>query len=328
MAVFNEKPKAEKYMSALTRSLGVLCLPVLIMAIFAFPAHAKDNPGLKKRIAVMTFEDRSGSDQAGGGIADKLTTALVKSGKYIVLERREIQKMLDEQALGPNGTVTEGSAAKAGKVLGVELLVMGAITEFGQKESSVGGSAPDVPLPGPSIPFGMGGGDAHMTTATARVGIDLHIVNATTGVIVTAENVSEEESKSGMSFSNDEFSFSNQPGFDNTLAGKATHRTIIRIVDLISQSMGKVPWCGKIVKVNGDNTVYIKPGTEGGVKNGDIFVVYSLGEEIIDPDTNLPLSTVETKAGTVEVTDAKDKLAKAKISAGSGFKIGDLVREN
>jgi curli biogenesis system outer membrane secretion channel CsgG len=323
------KPETEKTMSALTRSLGPLWLSAAVLAVVAFSTTAKDNPGLKKRIAVMTFEDKSGGgDQLGTGIADKLTTALVKSGKYIVLERQEMQKMLDEQALGTNGVVTEGSAAKAGRLLGVELMVMGAVTEFGQKETSVSGSAPDVPLPGPSVPFGMGGGGASMKTATVRVGIDLHIVNAVTGEILAAENVSEEESKSGMSFSNDQFSFSNEPGFDNTLAGKATHRAIIKIVDLISQSMGKVPWCGKIIKVNGDNTVYIKPGVEGGVKNGDSYVVYSLGEEIIDPDTNLPLSTVETKAGTIEVTDAKDKLAKAKIKAGSGFKIGDRVREN
>jgi curli biogenesis system outer membrane secretion channel CsgG len=312
-------------MSALTKSIVTLCLISFALA----PLYAKDNPGLKKRIAVMTFEDKSGNGQIGSGMADKLTTALVKSGKYIVLERQEIQKVLEEQALGQGGAVTEASAAKAGKVLGVELLVMGSVTEFGQKESSVGGSAPDMPLPGPSLPFHLGGGGgARVTTVTARVGIDLHIVNATTGEILAAENVSEEESKSGLSLSNSEFSFSNNPEFDNTLAGKATHRIIIKVVDLISKSMGKVRWCGKIIKVNGDNTVYIKPGTEGGVKNGDIFIVYSLGEEIIDPDTNLPLSTEETKAGTIEVIDAKDKLAKGKITGGSGFKIGDHVREN
>ena len=310
-------------MFVLTRSIVILCLAALAAA----PVYAKDNPGLKKRIAVMTFQDKSGNDQVGSGIADKLTTALVKSGKYIVLERQEIQKVLEEQALGQAGAVTEGSAAKAGKVLGVELLVMGSVTEFGQKVSSVGGSAPDVRLPGLPVPFGIGGG-AKVTTATARVGIDLHIVNATTGEILAAENVSEEESKTGLSLSNDQFSFSNKPGFDNTLAGKATSRVIAKIVNLISQSIGKVRWHGKIIKVNDDNTVYIKPGTEGGVKNGDVFVVYSLGEEIIDPDTNLPLSTEETKAGTIEVIDAKDKLAKAKITAGSGFKIGDRVREN
>jgi curli biogenesis system outer membrane secretion channel CsgG len=310
-------------MYALTRSIVTLCLAAFVAA----PAYAKDNPGLKKRIAVMTFEDKSGNDQVGSGIAGKITTALVKSGKYIVLERQEIQKVLEEQALGQGGVVTEASAAKAGKVLGVELLVMGAVTEFGQKESSVGGSAPDVRLPGIPVPFGMGGG-ARVTTATARVGIDLHIVNASTGEILAAENVAEEESKSGLSVSRDQFSFGNEPGFDNTLAGKATNRAVTKIVNIISQSIGKVRWHGKIIKVNSDNTVYIKPGTEGGVKNGDIFIVYSLGEEIIDPDTNLPLSTEETKAGAIEVIDAKDKLAKAKITAGSGFKIGDPVREN
>ena len=288
-------------------------------------AAAKDGAGLKKRIAVMTFEDKTNTGNLGSGVADKLTTALVKSGKYIVLERMEMEKVLGEQSMGLTGAVTEASAAKAGKILGVELMVMGAVTEFGQKESSVGGRGYGLPVPG--LPFGMGGGGASVSTSTARVGIDLRLVNASTGEIVAAENVAEEESKSGLSLSSSEFSFSNDAGWDNTLAGKASHKAINRIVDLVNASMSKVPWSGKILKINADNTLYIKPGTEGGVQNGDVFVVYTKGEDIIDPDTDEPIASEETKAGAIEVVDVKDKMARAKITSGSGFKAGDMVRD-
>lgn len=74
-------------MSALARSRGPLWLSAAVLAVVVFSTTAKDNPGLKRRIAVMTFEDKSGGgDQLGAGIADKVTTALVKSGSYIVLE--------------------------------------------------------------------------------------------------------------------------------------------------------------------------------------------------------------------------------------------------
>jgi len=93
---------------------------------------------LKKRVAVFTFEDKSeqgwhwwSGGSPGEGMADMLTTELVKSGKYIVVERSEISKIMQEQDLGQTGRVTEQSAAKMGQLLGVELAIMGSVTEFG-----------------------------------------------------------------------------------------------------------------------------------------------------------------------------------------------------
>ena len=56
-----------------------------------------------------------------------LTTALVKAGKFNVIERQELDKVLDEQKLGASGLVIAESAPKVGKLLGVELLVIGSI---------------------------------------------------------------------------------------------------------------------------------------------------------------------------------------------------------
>ena len=65
-----------------------------------------------------------------------------------------------------------------------------------------------------------------------------------------------------------------------------------------------------------------------GVQVGDVFTVYSAGEELIDPDTGLSLGSEETKMGTISVTGmvSGGKAAKAAPKMGSGFKKGDLVR--
>lgn len=277
-------------------------------------------PQLKKRVAVFTFEDKS--DQGwhwwdgkspGDGMADMLTTTLVKSGKYVVVERQEITQVLDEQKLGQTGLVTPQSAAEMGKLLGVELAIMGAVTEFGHSSGGTGGRIKGI---------GIG-----VKKQTATVAVDVRFVNTTTGEILAAENVRKEESSGGLSISTPKFGFDNRNDFDNSLVGKATREAIDAIVGLVDAQMAQLPWEGKILMIRG-NTIFVKPGSDAGVKVGDTFAVYSKGEELIDPDTGLSLGSVETKVGTIEVTSivSGGKAAQAVIKLGSGFKKGDLVR--
>jgi curli biogenesis system outer membrane secretion channel CsgG len=280
--------------------------------------------GLKKRVAVMDFEDKTGHGgwHIGSGMADMLTTALVKSGKFMVIERQQLDKIMKEQSLGMSGAVTAQSAAQVGKLLGVELMVTGSVNEFGEKSSKVGGSV------GSSVSKGMFGlNKLGVETKTARVGLDVRLVNTTTGEIVAAEGFAEDESKKGVDVGTDDFNFSNDTRFDQTLAGKATRKAVNKIVDMITGAMDKVAWTGMVLKINADQTLMLKPGALGGVKVGDKFTVYSKGEEVIDPETGLSLGSEESQAGTIEVIDAKDQYAKAKILTGSGLKEKDLVRE-
>jgi len=275
---------------------------------------------LKKRIAVFTFEDKSShgwrwwdGKPPGDGMADMLTTTLVKSGKYIVIERQAIAKMIQEQKLGQTGLVTAQSASQVGKLLGVELAVVGAVTEFGHAKGGTGGRIKGI---------GIG-----VKKQQATVAVDVRFVNTTTGEILAAENVRKEKSKSGLSISTSQFNFNNRNDFDNSLVGKATREAVDAIVDLIDAQMKQLPWEGKVILVRG-NTVFIKPGSDAGVKVGDIFSIYSKGEELVDPDTGLSLGSVETKVGSIEVTSivTGGKAAQASIKMGGGFKKGDLVR--
>ncbi|MCK9410245.1 MAG: CsgG/HfaB family protein [Bacteriovoracaceae bacterium] len=272
---------------------------------------------LKKRVAVSVFEDRSGSgyNHLGAGVADMLTTALVKSGKFIVIERQELDKVLAEQKLGESGLVTPESAPKVGKLLGAELFVVGSVSEFGTKESNVGGS---VPL------FG-----AALKTKTARAVVDVRLVNTTSGEIIAAETKEGSESTTGVSVSYESIDFNNMDSWDDTDAGKATREAVDGVIELITENMTKIPWMGKILKVNADGTLLMKPGADGNVKPGMEFDVYRVGEDVIDPDTGMSLGAEETKIGTIKVTDdaLKGKAAKATVQDGKGIQNNDVVRE-
>lgn len=275
---------------------------------------------LKKRVAVFTFEDKSerswrwwDGKGPGDGMADMLTTELVKSGKYTVIERQEIARILEEQRMGQSGLVTPQSAAQIGKLLGVELAIMGAVTEFGYARGSTGGRI-----------RGIGVG---VQKQEATVAVDVRFVNTTTGEILMADNVRKNLTRSGVSVSTPQASFRDRSDFDNSLVGKATRESIESIMEMIDKQMTDLPWEGKVLTVQG-TTVFIKPGSDAGVSMGDVFVVYSPGEELIDPDTGMSLGSIESKAGTIEVTGfvSGGKAARAVVKSGSGIKQGDLVR--
>ena len=83
---------------------------------------------------------------------------------------------------------------------------------------------------------------------------------------------------------------------------------------------------GKIAKVEG-GSVFLNVGAEAGVKEGDTFDVYRVGNVIKDPDTGEVLGSDETKVGRVKITKVMGaRLSTASVVSGSGFKPGDMIK--
>ncbi len=147
--------------------------------------------GPKARIAVARFENKTAdsrnwySPSIGDGMADMLTTALVNSGRYIVLERDSLDTVLGEQDLGASGRVRGDTAAAIGEIEGAELLVVAAVTEFmenaGGTQGAVGGGS-----------LGRALGAIAGGSRSAHMAIDLRVVDATTSRILAATSVEGE----------------------------------------------------------------------------------------------------------------------------------------
>src|SRR5882762_4790510 len=90
---------------------------------------------LKRRIGVVDFENKTtyGANRLGTSASDILITELAKSGKFIVVERDKIDKLMAEQKLGMSGAIDPNTAAKMGKILGLNAIVTGAISQFGEQ---------------------------------------------------------------------------------------------------------------------------------------------------------------------------------------------------
>src|SRR5882724_1559196 len=90
--------------------------------------------GLKRRIGVVDFENKTtyGAARLGTSASDILITELAKSGKFIVVERDKMNQTMAEQKLGMTGAIDPSTAAKVGKILGLNAIVTGAISQFGE----------------------------------------------------------------------------------------------------------------------------------------------------------------------------------------------------
>lgn len=272
--------------------------------------------GPKKLIAVAEFENKtnwSGQVNLGTGMADQLITALMNTGRYIVLERQNIQAVLKEQDFAASGRTTAEGGAKIGQISRAQILIQGAITEFGAHESSGGGIA----IKG----FAFGGKES-----SAIVGIDLRIYDTTTGQILSSKACRGVAKASGTSigYSGGDFGFATSSEA-RTPMDFAVRAAIQQAVDFITIELNRVPWAGRVAMVK-DGLVYLNVGRESGINIGDQFNIYREGEAVIDPDTGLTLGSETSRIGRVEVVSVEEKFSKATPINGSGFDKNDIVK--
>lgn len=164
-------------------------------------AEAADGP--KKRIAIKKFENKTAIDsqgqyKIGTGMVEMLTTAMVNTGRFIVLERQAMEDVMEEQNFGASGRVKGKTAAKIGEVEGAELLIYGAVTDYMADQSGAGaqvGQSSGMGLGAMFGPVGMavgaiaGGVAGSASASKAHVAMDLRIVDAHTGRVVSATSV-------------------------------------------------------------------------------------------------------------------------------------------
>jgi TolB-like protein len=88
-----------------------------------------------KKIAVLYFDVAAATDDydyLATGIPEMLITDLANQRDITVIERERLDEVLQELALGGSGITDNATALEVGKVLNVELLIMGNLTVAGE----------------------------------------------------------------------------------------------------------------------------------------------------------------------------------------------------
>lgn len=294
----------------------------------------------KKRVAVFDFEYGTVSSSVaalfgsnvdvGKGIADLIVENLVKSGVYSVIERKALEKILAEQNLSNSDRADPNSAAKLGKILGVDGIVIGSITQFGSddKSTNVSGGA----IGGLTGRFGIGG--VSRRNSKAAVNISARMVGTETAEIYAVASGKGESQRSGTSLlgasgsGGGAFDMTSS-NFRDTIIGEA----VIQAVDMLSKELDaesakiltkKIEVDGLVADATG-GVLVLNVGTTGGVQVGQTLAVKRTSREIKDPATGKVIRRIEETVGEVVITEADASSAMGNFKGTGAPKVGDRV---
>lgn len=250
------------------------------------------------------------------GLTEALTTVLVKTGRFTVLERAAIQSIQTEQQIGASGAVTKETAARQGAMLGAEVLITGDITGFTYQKSGIGGSLTNV----------VKGLTVAMDRVTAEVIIDLRLIDASTGEVLMSHKGVGKASQTGIAADlvKDEKNYSGSTTLTTPL-GQASRQAIQNSVAGLLVGLPKVRWGGRVVDVR-EGVIYLNAGVDQGMRVGMELEVYEQQPALVDPETGKNLGAPDKMIGTIQVVTVLEKFSTAKIVTGEGFSRGNIVR--
>ncbi|MFE8070042.1 CsgG/HfaB family protein [Marinobacteraceae bacterium S3BR75-40.1] len=219
---------------------------------------------LKRKVAIARFsnETRHGNsflldennDRIGKQAMDILSARLTETGKFLMLERADLDKIQDERAI-------EGLKSQS---VGADYLIIGSVSEFGRSTDSEVGIF------------------SRNKIQTAKAKVNVRLVDVKTGEIIFAE---EGEGKA-TSEANKVFGVGATASYDSSLDDAALSAAISKLVsDLIGNLLDK-PWQAYIIGEQ-DGLYVITGGKSQGIEKGDRFNVVRQGKEVKNPQTGL-----------------------------------------
>jgi curli biogenesis system outer membrane secretion channel CsgG len=302
----------------------------------------------RKRVAVMDFEYGTvrsqvaalfGTDQdVGKGITDLIVDKLVNDGVYSVIERKQLDKIIKEQNFSNSDRADPASAAKIARILGVDAIIVGSITQFGRddKSTAVGGGAAS----GTLNRFGLGGVKTSKSTAVCT--ITARMIDTSTAEILASVQGHGEESRSGTGIVGSGGSWGNSGGggldmrssnFGATILGAAVTKATSDVAHGLDQKAASMPTAPvQVVKINGvvadvspDGTLIINVGSKDGIKVGDTLAVNRKVRDVKDPTSGRVIRSVVDAVGAVTITEVDEASAVGKFSGAGTAKVGDTV---
>jgi curli biogenesis system outer membrane secretion channel CsgG len=270
----------------------------------------------------------------GEGISDMLVTELVNSGRFSVVERERLDEVLQEQNLAREGVVNAATAARIGRVLGVQLFVFGTVTQFSLDSKII-----ELPVVG------------KLAEWRARCGVNARLVNVETSEIMAAVTGQGAKSQSNVKLSErwgdlSGFAFGSSR-FAEHILGKATTEAVKDVSEAIEENTaGLTPVVitpevtppvtpeveaevieGLVAKVS-DEEVIINVGSQKGIEVNDIFNVRRIIERITDPQTGKVILERKEKIAEIKISEVYELAAIGKITllgVGKEIEVGDLV---
>jgi curli biogenesis system outer membrane secretion channel CsgG len=318
---------------------------LLAAAVAVVPAFGQQ-PEAKRRVAVLDFgygsvmtsvQSLFGTTQdVGKGISDLIVDRFLKSGTYRVIERRELGKIMAEQNFSNSDRADAATAAKIGRLLGVDSVIVGDITQFGRddKNTNIAGAL------GRFDKYGLGG--SGVKKAKAAVAITARLIDVNTAEILASESGKGESTRSGTNLVGGGFNMTgagsgavdmSSSNFSQTLIGEAVNGAVTQLATKLEGDSGKLPLQtvkieGLVADVTDPSSIVINVGSKAGLRAGDRLSITRVSRVIKDPVSGKPLRTVESAIGELQITSVDEASAVGKFTGSGTPNVGDKVKSS
>lgn len=290
------------------RSFRILPLAAALLAasgILPAPAEAQPRP----RIAVVGFENNSSfnawGDRLGLAAQDELTTQLVRSGAFSVIERAQLEQILNEQRLGMSGAVDPRTAARIGEILGVNYVLMGSITQF-SIERHEGRLGP-----------------VSASYSEAESILDVRVVDVNSAEILMVADGVGRRRFGGAGYRDIDYRRNFDQGVAQEALRPAVEQTVEKLVEARTTTMAQVTLPPASIVGERDGSLYLDRGENAGLEVGQRLDVYRVVDEIRDASGAL-LDRVTEKVGVIQLDRVLSQSAIGRVVEGSARE-GDTV---
>lgn len=219
---------------------------------------------IKRKVAIGRFSNETQyakglfydkkNDPMGKQALDILSTKLVQSEKFILLERSDMNKIKEELASG--GIKSNNISA--------DYLIFGSITQFGRKTKGNQGL--------------FSSSKSQIVEAT----VSIRLVDVATGLIIysdEAKGLAKTKSKTTLGLGG-------KQGYDATLSDKAISSAINQLVGNIINKCTDKAWRSYFLSKDEDGLI-ISGGKSQGLALGDTFTVVKKGRKVKNPQNGL-----------------------------------------
>ena len=210
------------------KRVGYVVVALLVLFILAPGVFAQEKP----RVGVLRFTNDTSagwwSSGVGRELQDMLIAELAAMKSFKVLERKELDAVMDEQDLGASGRINKDTRSKVGNITGAQYLVAATVSAFEGNTSKTGGG---LSFKGISI-----GGKK----AKAYIAVDLKVIDVETGEIADVRTVEATSKSGGLSLGLHKWGVGGSLAKEKkTPTGKAIRACIMEIAEYLECSMVK-----------------------------------------------------------------------------------------
>jgi hypothetical protein len=233
-----------------------------------------------------------------GSLEGLVTSSMFNTGRFELIERKQIDTVLAELKFNSTDLVSAPSASKVGRLLGAQYMLFVEVAEYSDPKNFMN-----------TIGF---------AKKNAQAALTFRVLEVATGRIFYSSTFRGEAGSWGLTLP-----FWSQG--DTSPIHYALTVSVNKAAYDLANFLKDQPWVGAVAKVDGD-IVTLNAGATQGMKAGTTLVVYSKGEELLDPNTGASLGTDDEVIGSVQITTVRETLSKATVIEGCrGVKVGDRV---